>query len=979
MADDTNEVIQDNIEGSGGGGETPTRPDDGGNAGGATQGNNQGSSHEFTEEEKATAARLLFSIFFENIVAWGAEGGDTGQSSRLKLKRNFEKIKTWIDNSPNFFLSRLYDDIAFGHITFNKGLTTIGYTDDDGVARPALEVKGDSTFTGNLSSPEFISDFFSGHGWCIQKKEVVNSAGEVEVKYYLEIDDVTIRNTLRVFEMIISQLLGENGNRFFSDMMEVDHYDPETGKVYLKTQGGRLYNPFRVDDIIIVQQYNGDPTEENNWYVTKAYELHVTAVGLGSMEDGMDRLDWLEFDNFTTEMDGATPESLIKEYDTFVREDNLTDEQRKGLLAFMSVGNNTPYMEIIYGRKTDPNHALKGRTGNLQGIRTDVFGWLEGFGAYLNNLYGVGKFVNAQTGESHQARVEMALKRFGSVYKETTYNISDEDNFLLNGFFQNGLDPWTVCNTDGSAPTAEEEGNILGVGGVPLMMNGEMITVRQKTTAKIEEQDGIQVLHLRAMGVCQPFSGMKVKGSHKEMASSDQSSTQMTDTPDTMYLGVRILPVTSGVLKVAFIKENGISTGWEAEIEDSIDWCLYQGQDSAAMPWDWTGTGKCVVSFTGECYIRFVALLTSPVSNLKTEYSTLIEQTSRKILLEAARQDSNLNTAVASLELKYNQIQTTVTNNKNASDLAFANINNTVIHGLSNRITTAQDTANGAASNASYAATWVTQNSDKYSAIAARFDSNGNPNFISGFMLTSNFAGMFTTALSESNAITSGNISLYISDFVDENDVKSLISVASIEADQINWEFTKTTTWYAKNGDSKVKVMELNNVGNLWLKGQIASGSVISDGTQNYSASSVLNQFKAYPITVTGTSTYLSLANGNIQAIIRSTFNGEKNVYLPTLGDMRSVLGIPSTDTRDFCVTMKIINQARMSGNTYDVDNLDIIGGTHDYSTEITSISIRPRIMRGTDENWFQLEATFSAVIFITYINKRFIANWIKG
>ena len=37
------------------------------------------------------------SIQFEDILPWGTTGGDTGLSSRLKLKRNFEKIKAWMD------------------------------------------------------------------------------------------------------------------------------------------------------------------------------------------------------------------------------------------------------------------------------------------------------------------------------------------------------------------------------------------------------------------------------------------------------------------------------------------------------------------------------------------------------------------------------------------------------------------------------------------------------------------------------------------------------------------------------------------------------------------------------------------------------------------------------------------------------------------------------------------------------------------
>ena len=86
---------------------------------------------------------------------------------------------------------------------------------------------------------------------------------------------------MRVYEFIISQLLGENDNRIFTGMMEVDHYDAETGKIYLKTDNGKLYNPFRVDDVVIVQQY-GEPNEDNGFYVIKQYELIVTEAQVGN-------------------------------------------------------------------------------------------------------------------------------------------------------------------------------------------------------------------------------------------------------------------------------------------------------------------------------------------------------------------------------------------------------------------------------------------------------------------------------------------------------------------------------------------------------------------------------------------------------------------------------------------------------------------------------------------------------------------------
>ena len=530
-----------------------------------------------------------------------------------------------------------------------------------------LKVEGDSVFNGNLSSPDFVSDFLGGLGWAIQKQEVENAAGEIETRYHLEIDNATIRGSLRVFEMIISQLLGENGNRFFSDMMEVDHYDSSTGRIWLNTQNGKLYNPFRVGDIIMVQQYNGEPTAENNWYVTKSYELRITAVGVGEQQ-GEDRLDWVMFDNFTTTVEGLTPETAITKGDTLVRADNETNKNRKGLLTIMSVGENTPYMDILYGLKTDPKHALKGRTGNLEGIITDVFGSLEGFGAYLNNLYAVGKFFNSQTGESINARIEGTKANLRSVYSETIYNIPEDENFISNGFFQHGLNNWTACNVDGSSAAAESN-EVLGLNSSPLLVNGLMINAKSKSTAEVKVVDGISMLHLRSMGIAQQFSVMTANGSHKVMNSGTESDTATKNVADTLYMGIRILPSTSGTLKVSFVKEDGTTTGWERDITSSTSWQLQQAQDYEELPWKYDGNGRMIISYTGECYIRFVALRADAISNTKIEYSTLFEQTSRKITLQAERV-TNQGEQIALLQITADNITQTVTDNKRLADEA---------------------------------------------------------------------------------------------------------------------------------------------------------------------------------------------------------------------------------------------------------------------------------------------------------------------
>lgn len=298
-----------------------------------------------------------------------------------------------------------------------------------------LHVKGDSTFDGNLFSKQFVSDFLTGKGWGIYNKPITNAAGMLENKWTGEFDNVIVRGSLRVYEMIISQLLGENDNRIFAGMMEVDHYDPETGKVYFDTQGGKLYNPFRKDDCIMVQQYNGMPNSSNDYYVTKNYELVITEAGCGSTADGENRLDWVKFDSFTSSIEGATPDKLIKKKDTFVRVDNLSDTDRKGIMQIITVGTASPHMDVVYGLKTDPEGALKGRLGNLEGIVHPWFGRLQGFGEYLNNLYAVGDLILRRTGESVDTKFQVLENMFSSRFAKTSYELTNGKNYLENGQF----------------------------------------------------------------------------------------------------------------------------------------------------------------------------------------------------------------------------------------------------------------------------------------------------------------------------------------------------------------------------------------------------------------------------------------------------------------------------------------------------------------------------------------------------------------
>jgi hypothetical protein len=827
----------------------------------------------------------------------------TAANTATRIGNAFLSIIPFLDRTLDIFLSKIEDDRAEGFIEFMQGLKSFGtiflgeyaeglaggklteegyaelenlwvrtfakfgdglqHQDIDGKAIPALQVDGDSAFSGNLSSTDFVSAFFGGLGWAIQKIPYTNASGQTEYRYSLEIDNVTVRNALRVFEMIISQLLGENGNRFISDMMEVDHYDPSTGKVWLKTGDGKLYNSLRTGDIVVVQQYNGDPTLENDWNVTKAYEFRVTAVGIGDLSLGENRLDWLEFENFTSTQEGLTPELAFRKGDTLVRADNDVNPNRKGLITVMSVGENTPYIDVLYGMKTDPNHALKGRLGNLVGIRTNDFGQLQGFGMYTNNIYATGQFRNAQTGESLSAKIATTREINASTYCETTYDINEDDNHVDNGFFVRALSGWSPCTRDGLSLPSQAPTGLFHSGGTPLLVNGQLISVGSRQQAVMTEFDGIPMLKLTNAGVAQAFSSMKPNTTHKELISENSSET--ADIPDILYMGIRILPLTTGTLKVEFLKQSGTSENWQRSISDTGVWMTIQAHDTSLAPWDYTGEGRMIVSYTGQCMVRFVVLVNNPVASMQVDYWTRITQTSRQIKAEANAIYAT-RTMHSELSVEVGRIASEVTSNRQASDLAKQQIETRL--GL---IETFDNNT----------ATWMTQTDSRLSLWAGSFDANGNVKGLAQLRLdvnglTTTVGTLVTTAAMEAyvqslqhdidsieadvnknataiattnrsvNMIaasfnadgtvkTSGNIGLYI---------KNQMSFIDMTANTVNFHFDNG--WNVFRGSNKVLWIDEDN--NLCMVGDIKSGTV--EASSVYIPCLDINNLSTYNYTI---------------------------------------------------------------------------------------------------------------------------------
>lgn len=549
------------------------------------------------------------------------------------------------------YLSKVKDDEAAGLITFLRGLRVgAGYKFDENgditshdieahdVNANGLAVGGNSVFAGDLSSPEFVAGFLTGKGWRLKNEPVENAAGVLENKYNLELDNLIVRGSMRIFEMIISQLLGENDNRIFTAMMEVDHFDAASGRVYLDTKEGRMYNSFRKGDYIMVQQYNGLPSEEKDHYVTKNYELLVKEVGTEG--EGEDRLAWVTFENFTSSMAGAKPEKLIKKRDTFVRVDNVSDPDRKGIIQVMTVGSDTPYIDIVHGMKTNPDSALKGRIGNLKGIRHPILGQLKGFGEYLNNLYAVGEFVLSRTGESIDTKFQVLENMFSSRFSKTSYELTNEKNYLENGqFLEQITDSENKIIAGWDIDTTDESVFWFDASGLPVMVNGNP-TASGNRKVSLEKVDGRQILRVQNCGIRQKNALIKQPGTHKEYVAGEKSSAELppteagyTDVQDKLYISVRIYAKTAGKLTIGFADCEEVRGKQNTLLQRTVNVAYSGAWKTIPIEGVWNGTGDFVIQYTGDCYLAIASLTDEPLSELSKTVSTQIVQTANNIKL----------------------------------------------------------------------------------------------------------------------------------------------------------------------------------------------------------------------------------------------------------------------------------------------------------------------------------------------------------
>jgi hypothetical protein len=218
----------------------------------------------------------------------------------------------------------------------------------------------------HLQSETFTSGF-AGAGWRIEQGALTAA----------EVDNLTVRGTMRVYELLIQQIRATNGSVFVSSSAKLEAVTLVSGSTYDCTTDGSAadYQPFAVGDVLRAQRVNlGSGT------LVWRSDLVVTAINVG----GNAR-------KFRATLQSATtaPAAGME----FVRLGNTSDVARQGAVYLTADDSGAPFIDVVAGiaAHADWNTAgkVKTRLGRLDGIfgQTDEFGLWAGTGVTAGDRY----------------------------------------------------------------------------------------------------------------------------------------------------------------------------------------------------------------------------------------------------------------------------------------------------------------------------------------------------------------------------------------------------------------------------------------------------------------------------------------------------------------------------------------------------------------------------------------------------------------
>ena len=478
---------------------------------------------------------------------------------------------------------------------------------------------------------------------------------------------------------------GVNNNLTLAVQAKVQKVDIPNQRIYLNTNQGKAYNPFIHNDVLIMDEYIGGKLVRHYKFTVDTSYFNQDDIYKEDGSINKSRVDWITWKQFIGDPND------IKEGDNLVFRDNLTDINRKGIVTINTIGNNAPNIEVLRGAETRPQNSLKVRIGNLQGINSPSFGKLRDYGLYCTNAYLTGE-LQLTTGESTETRFKILDNLVSLAMSKTNYQISEEDNILVNCSFSNDFEYWIRSQEEQDVyfmQTGDSEDDI-----IPVFMGDNILSQNFSTIEKVNI-DGKEILRLNNASVEQLNDIFKDRLPQNnivtEYIKDDQGNiqydidgktplTQETLIRPKLYLSYRYkcrdgVPYTEngelvkdtdgnviykGKITIGFQNSHNITytesmgdivtldeLGLVSEIADINDgkWITRQ----FIAPYD--GQGSFIIKVEGDVYIDFFAVTTKPLDNYKDVMTTEFRQTAETIGLYGHR-INNLEGSVTDLGIE---------------------------------------------------------------------------------------------------------------------------------------------------------------------------------------------------------------------------------------------------------------------------------------------------------------------------------------
>lgn len=212
-----------------------------------------------------------------------------------------------------------------------------------------------------LTTPEFVSGLLG--------------AGTRLKDNHLELDEITVRKRMNVFELFIQRVRAVGGQLLLSPAsIKISTVEElENGyKCSFNTDDQTIPEPFVLNDQAFHQTFTGKG-------INRYWRLTTEAGD----------------DYFVLSKTDCEPGSGIPQPgDEVILLGNRTDKARQSAMMLSAYGNDAPYLDTYDGiNDYNLSSKLLTREGNLTGIVDEVFGQLSGSGFYGKNVYLRGKFA----------------------------------------------------------------------------------------------------------------------------------------------------------------------------------------------------------------------------------------------------------------------------------------------------------------------------------------------------------------------------------------------------------------------------------------------------------------------------------------------------------------------------------------------------------------------------------------------------------